>query len=327
MKAVTPVIALVMLLLITTGLVGASYFWFGSVLSSQTTNAISIPAGGAYCSNGNIRVYVLNSGSINISAADVVVGEVDGISVINNGLVVYWKFDEGAGPTASDSSGSGNNGNIAGSPVWESGRTGKALRFDGSLGNYVIKNPLPGFPSSEITAAFWMKSTDTTTSGAPVSYASPSSDNDFLIFNYQSFDIYAIGNNVNTGVKPNDGNWHHIAATWKSAGGEARMYKDSAPAFSGTVSSGVAITNGGSLVIAQEQDSVGDAFQSSQSFIGTIDEVRIYNRVLSASEIKFIYGIKPGESALAIDYPAAPGKHVVRIGTPSGIAETSVYCA
>ncbi|MBI4177320.1 MAG: hypothetical protein HY516_04340, partial [Candidatus Aenigmarchaeota archaeon] len=46
MKAITPVIALVMLLLITVGLVGISYAWFSGVMSAQTSKVISIPPGG-----------------------------------------------------------------------------------------------------------------------------------------------------------------------------------------------------------------------------------------------------------------------------------------
>ncbi len=326
MKAITPVIALVMLVLITVGIVGIAYTWFSGIVSSQTSDAVLIPSGGAYCSNGNVKVYIMNQGSSNMSISGLIVADVDGVSVINNGLVLHWKLDENSGTTATDSSGNNNNGNVLGNPAWEDGRSGRALRFDGDLSRYIIKNPFNGFPASQITAVFWMKSNDAATAGTPVSYASSAIDNDFLIFNYQNFGIYVKGNNVNTGVQPNDGNWHQIAATWKSTGGEAKMYKDGKQSFSGSVSSGLSITNGGSLVIAHDQDSVGDSFQSNQAFIGTIDDIRIYNRVLSQQEIKFLYGVRPGDSALAIDYPAGSGKHSVRIGTSSGIAETSVTC-
>ncbi len=326
MKAITPVIALVMLMLITVGIVGTASIWFSSVTYSQTSDSITIPAGGIYCSSGNIKVYVLNQGNSNMSTQDILVADVDGNSVINSGLVLYWKLDEGSGITAADSSGNGNNGNIMGNPAWEDGRSRKAVRFDGNLAKYIIKNPAITFPSTQITEVFWMKSTDGTTAGTPVSYASSASDNDFMPYNYQSFDIYVKGNNVNTGVQPNDGNWHQIALTWKSAGGEAKMYKDSRQAFSGTISSGLSITGGGSFVAAQEQDVVGGGFDATQSFIGTIDEIRVYSRVLSQQEIKFLYGVQPGDSGLAIDYPAAPGKHSVRIGTSSNIVETSVVC-
>jgi len=48
-------------------------------------------------------------------------------------LVGWWGLDEGAGTTAYDSSGNGNDASFEGSPAWvEDGKFGKALKFDGS---------------------------------------------------------------------------------------------------------------------------------------------------------------------------------------------------
>ena len=48
-------------------------------------------------------------------------------------LVGWWRFDEGSGTTASDSSGKGNDASFESSPAWvEDGKFGKALKFDGS---------------------------------------------------------------------------------------------------------------------------------------------------------------------------------------------------
>jgi len=46
-------------------------------------------------------------------------------------LLAYWKFDEGSGTTAGDSSGNGNDGTLVNGPTWVSGRHGMALSFDG----------------------------------------------------------------------------------------------------------------------------------------------------------------------------------------------------
>jgi hypothetical protein len=53
-----------------------------------------------------------------------------------SGLVGYWKFDEGSGSIAYDSSGS-NDGVVRGIPSWTTGVVGGALRFDGAQNNYV----------------------------------------------------------------------------------------------------------------------------------------------------------------------------------------------
>lgn len=52
-----------------------------------------------------------------------------------DGLVGYWKLDEGTGNVTADSSGNGNNGTLINDPTWVDGKYGKALNFSG--GSYV----------------------------------------------------------------------------------------------------------------------------------------------------------------------------------------------
>jgi len=47
-----------------------------------------------------------------------------------DGLVAYWRLDEGSGDTAYDSAGS-NNGTLMNGPVWTTGKINGALEFDG----------------------------------------------------------------------------------------------------------------------------------------------------------------------------------------------------
>ena len=150
----------------------------------------------------------------------------------------------------------------------------------------VVINPFSGFPSSEITAEFWMRSSDTTRNGSPISYCSAGNNNDFLVYNYNSYSVYVAGDNVNTGISINDGNWHHIAVTWRSSDGQTKLYRDGLPVYTGAMlPSGTTITPGGALVFAQEQDSIGGGYTANQAFEGDIDEIVIYDQVLSDSEI------------------------------------------
>jgi hypothetical protein len=65
------------------------------------------------------------------------------------GLVGWWRFDEGSGTIASDSSGNGNTGTLQGSPLpsWVAGRYGDALQFNGAnsvdCGNKAMLQPSP----------------------------------------------------------------------------------------------------------------------------------------------------------------------------------------
>ena len=160
-----------------------------------------------------------------------------------------------------------------------------SLSFDG-VDDYVIKNPISNFPTTEITAEFWMRSSDTLKEGTPISYAVSSNYNEFMIYNYGSFRPHIKGSSIDTGISANDGNWHHIVVTWRSLDGQVKLYKDgNSQIYTGTLQAGVTLTQGGSLVIGQEQDSVGGGFQLSQAFLGFMDEVRIYSRVLPEGEV------------------------------------------
>lgn len=203
-----------------------------------------------------------------------------------NGLVAYWNFNEGSGNTVHDNSGNGHNGTIYGAS-WTSGKIGNALYFDGDY-DYVFQNPFNGFPTAQITVAFWMNTSDTTQEdGCAFSYACSEAANEFVITNYSNF-RFAIHDQLvgNSGISTNDGFWHHIAVTWESSDGQFLFYKDGVQEFSGTVFTGGLMNPDGSLAIGGDQDNVGGGWESSQFFKGVIDEVRIYNRTLTQDEIQ-----------------------------------------
>jgi hypothetical protein len=51
--------------------------------------------------------------------------------IVENGITGWWKFDENNGSVAYDSSGNGNDVNLTNGPTWISGKIGGALSFDG----------------------------------------------------------------------------------------------------------------------------------------------------------------------------------------------------
>ena len=168
------------------------------------------------------------------------------------------------------------------------GDSDKSISLDGN-DDYAIRNPFNGMPASAISVEFWMKSSDTSKAGTPVSYATTANNNEFLVFDYRNFTIHTGGANVVTGVSANNGAWHHIVVTWRGSDGQTRLYKDGAQAWSGTLSSGSSIANGGAMVLGQEQDTVGGGFAPAQAFLGNLDEVAVYSTVLSATRVQAHY--------------------------------------
>lgn len=331
LKGITPVIALVMLMLITVGVVGVSYLWFGGLLSSQTKKFISIPAGGAYCTGGEIKAYVLNNGDSPITTQDIIVAQVDGVNVLTtpffgdmkSGLIGWWKFDENSGGTAYDSSGvePPNNGNLQPScpncPVWTNGKVRNALQFDG-VDDYVnVPNSATISPTGNLTMTAWFKlaSNAGTVSGNYFEIADPSGG-DFAVMNNGAnnlLSVSGVGLGETTGTTPLIvGTWYFGAVVFVVGGsGSQTIYLNG-------------ITEGsasGSLALPDRAMKIGSrVYQSNNYFNGAIDDVKIYNKANGN------VNIQPGGSGLVINYPGIEGRHTVRIGTFSGIAETSVTC-
>lgn len=84
-----------------------------------------------------------------------------------------------------------------------------------------------------------------------------------------------------------DGEAHRISVTWDSATGRIGVYVDGALAHDGTYAdaTGRLIAAGGTLVIGQEQDSLGGGFDAAQYLPGTIGDIRIFNDIRTADEI------------------------------------------
>ena len=90
-----------------------------------------------------------------------------------------------------------------------------------------------------------------------------------------------------THVSANDGRWHHICVSWENKLGSWKLYKDGFVASSGIwFLAGHVIKSGGSLTLAQEQDSVGGGFTQNQCFIGMLTNVNVWNYVLSTAQVK-----------------------------------------
>ena len=208
---------------------------------------------------------------------------------VQDGLVGCWHMDEGQGVVLEDSSGQSNQLQLAGA-TWmgEDSRfgSGSRLYFDGSVNSYARLNPLKDFAATEMTVALWMKTGDTNREGSVFSYASSSTDNEILAYNYKSMTPHVRNMHTNSGVAFNDGTWTHMAMTWRSSDGAVVLYKNGVPVFTRILATGVTLTSGGSLVLAQEQDSIGGGFQATQAFQGEMDEVRLYRRALSAAEVR-----------------------------------------
>jgi hypothetical protein len=207
----------------------------------------------------------------------------------DDSLVAYWDLQEssGSGAYLLDKSGNGNHATPVGtSPA--NGKIGNGRYFSGrTIEDRIVKNTFSNFPTKAITTEFWIKTVSIESDGI-LSYASSSEDNDWTIYKSKSLRTYR-DKAVEPWIGVNDNKWHHVAVTWKSSGGELKVYKDGDLKYSGTLAPGTSISRGGTLMLGQEQDSMGGELDIKEAFGGLLDEVAIYNRVLTATEIKERY--------------------------------------
>lgn len=224
------------------------------------------------------------------------------VNSVANGLVGYWTFDgkntDWSSNTTNDISGQANTGTMTNmstttSPVF--GKIGQALNFDGVDDFVNLGTGTFGIPagSTGITISAWVKVRTFKSYAAIITKSVTSSP----------FGGWQLNTNADTGNKfdfaanisgswrgiVSDGSgsqnystntWYHVVGTYD--GTTLRKYVNAAPdgtaSFSGTI---------------QYQDSAASAFIGKNPFgtffDGTVDDVRIYNRALSAQEVKLLY--------------------------------------
>jgi len=211
--------------------------------------------------------------------------------------VGYWKFDEGSGSTAHDSSGNGNDG-IIHTATWTEGRVGKALYFNGiDSWVQVMNNPtLSGF--SQITLEAWIKPDRVSFPPGIISkctgIAHPTYDAEYYLGFYNNDLAFHVSNynyiahDVVPGAIHTLGIWYHVAATW--TGDSYTMYVDGIARISGSCTPSPTHSNTIDVQIGRH-----GSMHPGVWFQGIIDEVKIYNYARTSEEIWNDYsgGIAP----------------------------------
>jgi hypothetical protein len=216
---------------------------------------------------------------------------------LTTGLVGYWPFNgtdiNWATNTAYDRSSSGNNGTITGATVYP-GKLGQALKFRGpGNSDYVDATSLSSYYTAPFSASLWIKFDKLPSATATVVRALAQNrngdpwaiwyleglyQNDML--NFVVVDSGLTNHNLISDSAIQANTWYHVVMALDGSY-NMRMYINGVQ--QGTTPNSGSIT-GTPLVFR-----IGGSLDSGNTFPGAIDDVRIYNRVLSADEIKELY--------------------------------------
>jgi hypothetical protein len=214
---------------------------------------------------------------------------------VASGLVAQWKLDENAGVTTADATGNGHTGTLEGLPSWSTGASAivpnpSALTF----------NTVSGHTSDLVRAtgtAFNLGTTDFTVS-AFVKVSPGAADRSVLghfdsvaggyrgwglyLYNTNRVNFFGYGNagtnDTSFAASVLDNGWHHVTGVYKRSGTSLTIdtYVDGVLKGSNTAVVGD---------ISAATDMLLGKYMLQQNFQGSLDDVRVYGRALTSTEI------------------------------------------
>lgn len=220
--------------------------------------------------------------------------------LITNGLVGYWSFNTSDidGTTAYDRSGNSNNGTLTSGPTGVDGEIDQALSFNGTTQYVDIPDIVM---TGTFSYSFWYKTSNNAQTG--IMLGGDVNNGTYVKYGLVSNNLYirviSGGSSDNT-ISPGTANvWHHLVIT-RDSSNKIDLYLDGGSAnrlFSDAAQSGsTSLTH-----VAKSQD--------GQFFAGQMDEVRMYNRILSSDEIQTLYTQRGvGKTNSAVSQPQGTGR-------------------
>src|SRR4249920_1718957 len=223
-----------------------------------------------------------------------------------SGLVAAYGFDEGTGTAIRDGSGLNNNG-VASGTTWAAGKFGNALVFNGTNAQVTVPNAVSLQLTTGMTLEAWVFPTTTPTGWRAI--VDKNVDGYYLMASTDNGNRPSVGGTWTNGNKNVFGTsvlpvntWTHLASTFDGA--TVRLF------VNGVQVASLAQTATFSVTTATLQ--IGADAYTGENFAGLIDEVRVYNRALSAAEIQSdmataVSGVAPPPPVGDTTAPSAPG--------------------
>jgi len=213
----------------------------------------------------------------------------------NLGLIGYWSFNEGTSTIATDFSGNGNTATMTNmdnpaTPTsgWTYGKLGKALNFDGT-NDYVSIPSDPRQNATRFTVSAWVKVKNYTNYNTILekgdgcirnynTYVSQTSGKAVVVLTQGSCVFRSVTSNATIPIDI----WTHIVGTYD--GENINVY------INGVFDNSTPVT--GDPDTLSHLICIGCGEPTYDFMSGAIDEVRLYNRALSSSEVAALYNTK-----------------------------------
>lgn len=219
-------------------------------------------------------------------------GNPSSFNSLNKGLVAFYPFVG----NANDESGFNNHGSAAGATLGASrdGSAENSYYFNGASHIQIPNSESLSFGMSDVTVSAWIK---TTNSGFAFIY---SDDGDARrpgfefshagSATYYEFSNYEIWGGTSDGLNPvNDGKWHHLVLTFSRS--VIRTYVDGKLDMERVNNGWPAL---GTISNSRDSRIGANIGNGPERFLGSIDDMRLYRRALSESEVQSLYLAEAG---------------------------------
>ena len=207
------------------------------------------------------------------------------------GPVGQWRFEEGSGGVAADSSGNGNVGTLRNGASWTAGQQGGALQFDGVAQDVMVADsPSLSITGTGLTLAAWIYPT-AGSNGAVIHKEQHFSllrnaDGSLTYADSATWSYATIGNYGSTPLNT----WSHVAVTFD--GSAIRFYINGA--LASTVNRVGALTDNANPLYLGSYDG------TYHKFTGKLDEAHVFGRTLSAAEVVTLADPAQGQTTVTI---------------------------
>ena len=292
-----------------------------SGFTPSTANRIAQPTGTSYTDTGLAAGTYFYKVTAEDAAGNVGAPSAQASATVTNsaptGLVAAYGFDEGSGTTTADRSGNANTGTLSNATWSTAGKFGNALFFNGTSARVNVNDSNSLDITSGMTLEAWVKPTLANTAFQTIIMKEQTSNTGYALYgstdNGRPDTEDVIGGSYKTLLAPSPlvtSAWSYLTATYD--GSTLRLFLNGTQ-ISQQAASGAIVTSTGALRIG------GNAVWGGEWFSGWIDEVRIYNRALSAAEVQndMFTSVTPDTTPPTIVTKApAAGSAGINVGTP-----------
>jgi len=234
-----------------------------------------------------------------------------------DGLLVQWSLNDDAGNTVTDTSGNSRDGTLSGAS-WAAGRFDGGLSYGSNASHQVEDADAGSYLNglSAISVSVWVNSNATNSDRGVLIASTPSGGDSTVAIRYDRSGASGGGSNVIKAAITSTGggqqiesasnvqttDWQHLVLTWES-GGTLTLYIDgtaTTPTFNSSATSGTLTSNTTLLLGRGGKD-------ANSSWNGLLDELRIYNRVLTQAEITQLGQEAPSNIGPDVEAGSLPG--------------------